>query len=69
MVVQQGVVSFSLFAPSPPTSMGVAPPSSLAREVVVAVVVAVAVAASVGVGFIDSSNGIHIVQKIVLEDG
>jgi hypothetical protein len=37
--------------------------------VTVAVAVAVAVAASAGVGFIDSSDGIHIVQKIVLEDG
>jgi hypothetical protein len=34
MAVQQGVVSFSLFTLSPPTSMGVALPSSLAREVV-----------------------------------
>jgi hypothetical protein len=51
--------------------MGVAPPSSLVREVVVAVAVAVVVvvAASAGVGFIDSSDGIHIVQQIVLEDG
>ena len=50
--------------------MGVAPPL-LAREiaVTVAVAVAVAVAASAGVAFIDSSDGIHIVQKIVLEDG
>jgi len=47
---------------------------SLTREIAVAVAVAVAVAASAGVAsagvaFIDSSNGIHIVQKIVLEDG
>jgi hypothetical protein len=35
----------------------------------VMVVVAIAVAALAVVGFIDSSNGIHIVQKIVLEDG
>jgi hypothetical protein len=54
--------------------MGVAPPL-LAREiavtvaVTVAVAVAVAVAASAGVAFIDSSNGIHMGQKIVLEDG
>ena len=53
--------------------MGVAPPS-LAREIAVTVAVAVAVAASAGVAsagvtFIDSSDGIHIVQKIVLEDG
>jgi hypothetical protein len=55
--------------------MGVAPPL-LAREiavtvaVTVAIAVAVAVAASaLGVAFIDSSNGIHMVQKIVLEDG
>ena len=55
--------------------MGVAPPS-LAREIVITVAVAVAVAvaasagvASAGVAFIDSSDGIHIVQKIVLEDG
>ena len=45
----------------------------LAREiavtVAVAVAVTVAVAASAGVAFIDSSDGIHIVQKIVLEDG
>ena len=68
MAVQQGVFSFSLFAPTPPTLMGVAPPSSLAREAVAAVVVAVAVVASAGVVF-DSSNGIHIMPKIVLEDG
>ena len=48
--------------------MGVAPPL-LAREIAVTVAVAVAVAASAGVAFIDSSDGIHIVQKIVLEDG
>jgi hypothetical protein len=34
MAVQQGVVSFSPFTPSPPTSMGMPPPSSLVREVV-----------------------------------
>jgi hypothetical protein len=51
--------------------MGVAPPS-LAREIAVTVAVAVAASAGVasaGVTFIDSSDGIHIVQKIVLEDG
>ncbi len=48
MAVQQGVFSFSLFAPSPPILMGVAPPSSLAREVVAAVVVAVAVLREAG---------------------
>jgi hypothetical protein len=47
---------------------------AVAVVVVVAVAVAVAVAASArvasaGVAFIDSSNGIHIVQKIELEDG
>jgi hypothetical protein len=58
---------------------GCAPPS-LVREIAVTVAVAVAVAvmvavaasagvASAGVAFIDSSDGIHIVQKIVLEDG
>jgi len=48
--------------------MGVDPPS-LAREIAVTVAVAVVGVASAGVVFIDSSDGIHIVQKIVLEDG
>ena len=59
--------------------MGVAPPS-LVREITVTVTVAVAVAVAVavvasagvvlvGVTFIDSREGIHIVQKIGLEDG
>ena len=68
MAVQQGIFLFSLIAPSPPTLMGVAPPSSLAREAVAAVVVAVAVVASAGAVF-NSSDGIHIVPKIMLEDG
>jgi hypothetical protein len=49
--------------------MGVAPPS-LAREIAVTVAVAASAGmASAGVAFIDSSDGIHIAQKIVLEDG
>jgi hypothetical protein len=48
MAVQQGIFSFSLYTPSPPILIGVAPPSSLAREVVAAVVVAVAVLREAG---------------------
>ncbi len=48
MAVQQGIFSFSLYTPSPPILIGVAPPSSLAREVVAAVVFAVAVLREAG---------------------